>query len=138
MLKHSPLTRTFPVALVALGLFALLISPAVIAGGDRAYSPEALSKAQAQGKVVVLDFHASWCPTCRKQASVLSELAGDAKLKNKVAFLRVDFDDADALRDKMKVSKQSTLVVLKGGKEIARATGITSREGIRDLIAKAL
>ena len=87
--------------------------------------------------VVVLDFHASWCPTCRKQEAVIADLAKEPAMKN-VAVFKVDFDNARRLKKAHEVSRQSTLVVLKEGKEVARATGLTSKDSIRELIGRAL
>ena len=49
-----------------------------------------------------------------------------------------DFDTEKALKKSLKVSTQSTFVVFKGGKEVARSTGQTSQSDIEATFAKAL
>lgn len=123
--------------LAAALILTLLASPLAAWSTKSDYTPENLASAAAEGRVVVLDFHADWCPTCRKQEQVLTELGSEPALQA-VTLLVVDFDQAAELKSRLGVSKQSTLVVMKGEQEIARATGITSKDDVRALIAKAL
>ena len=86
------------------------------------YSAATLAAAQKAGRGVALHFHAPWCPTCREQDKVLGKLKTDPSL-DKVTLLLVDYDSSTALRKKMHVESQSTFVVYKGKKEVARNTG---------------
>ena len=124
--------------LFALFGLALLASAPLAAWSPQAnYTPEAFRAAAAAERVIVLDFHAGWCPTCRAQESALAEL-GEEEALREVALLIVDFDSAADLKKQYGVVTQSTLIVLRGERELARAIGITSKEAIRALIAKAL
>lgn len=117
-------------------LAALLASLTVFAAAppvDRA----ALDKAIASGQPVVVQFHADWCPTCRAQSAVVPEVLSDPKLKGVQLFV-ADFDTERELKKALKVSAQSTFVVFKGGKEVARSTGQTQRAGIAAVFAQAL
>jgi thiol-disulfide isomerase/thioredoxin len=120
-------------------VFALAAVPALAGcgGGDSAHASVAPASMRAEERVTVLDFHAPWCGTCKKQEQVLAGLAADPALRN-VEVVKVDFDTATEEKKKHRVGKQSTLVVLKGDKEVARATGLTDPDQIRALIAKAL
>lgn len=55
-----------------------------------------------------------------------------------VSWFKVDFDSQDAVLQAFKVSKQSTLIMFRGDKEIARSTGQTAPDAIAGLIRKAL
>lgn len=100
------------------------------------YSQSAFEKAQSEGKVILLDFYASWCPTCRKQHAVLPGVLVDDAFKDLVA-LQVDYDDSDALQKALKVTSQSTFVLFKGKEEVGRATGLTDAAQIRELLLRA-
>jgi hypothetical protein len=57
------------------------------------------------------------------------EVAGD---------LHGRFDSQKELLRKLKVQKQSTLIVFKGNKEVGRSTGDTKKESIEALLAKSV
>jgi thiol-disulfide isomerase/thioredoxin len=94
-------------------------------------------KLQLQGKPVLVMVHASWCPTCKAQEPLISELLQQPENKSLTA-LRVDFDAQKPVVHHFKVSQQSTLIVFKGGKEVGRSTGDTSKAGIAALLKKAV
>jgi hypothetical protein len=54
-----------------------------------------------------------------------------------VAFV-ADFDKSSELKKRMRVSSQSTLVVFKGNREVARSTGATNEDDLRALLKKGL
>jgi thioredoxin 1 len=82
-------------------------------------------------------FHADWCPTCRAQAPLLKELAHTPDLKPVILYV-ADFDTEKALKKSLGVTKQSTIVVFKDGKETARSTGDTQRESLAELLHHAI
>ena len=47
--------------------------------------------AQNAGKPIFVAIHATWCPTCKAQKPILSELMAEPKFKNLVYFV-VDFE----------------------------------------------
>jgi len=55
-----------------------------------------------------------------------------------IALFVADFDKETALKKRLKVTMQSTFIVLKGGKEIARSTGQTEKAELAALFDKAL
>lgn len=53
-------------------------------------------------------------------------------------ILVADYDKEVALKRALKVTQQSTFVVFKDGHEVARSTGQTREQDIKDTFAKAL
>ena len=100
------------------------------------YTPAALAAAQKAGEPLVLHFHASWCPTCRAQDKVFDALKADPSLK--VTLMEVDYDKEKALEKQMKVTAQSTLIVLHGATERGRSTGETDPARLKSTLQSAL
>jgi thiol-disulfide isomerase/thioredoxin len=92
---------------------------------------------RSAGKPVAIVFHADWCPTCRAQAPVLRDLAETPALKSLTLYV-ANFDTEKALKRSLRVTQQSTIVVFKGGKEIARSTGDTQRGRLDALLMQAV
>jgi len=117
-------------------LIALFFSASVLAG-EIPYDKAAFEKAVAESKPVIVAFHADWCPTCRTQKPIVQELLREPKLKDVTLFV-ADFDKEKDLKKSLRVSQQSTFVVFKAGKEVARSTGQTKKGDIAATFAKVL
>ena len=89
------------------------------------------------GKPFAVAFHADWCPTWRAQARVLKEPTQAPEFKRITVFV-ANFDTEKVLERSLGVTKQSTIVVFKDGKESARSTGDTQRENLAELLRHAV
>ena len=118
-----------------LALCALL--PLAMAGEIRPFNQAAFDKLTHEGKPVVLDISAPWCPTCKAQKPLIDALMQQAAYRE-VTLLTIDFDTAKPTLKKFKVSMQSTLVAFKGTKEVGRSVGDTTPAGLEGLIQKTL
>ena len=117
---------------------ALLIAATVampsLANAGQPFDAKAFQASQAAGKSILVDVTAPWCPTCKQQKPIVQEIE---KEHPDLVVYDVDFDTAkDALRE-FRVRQQSTLIVFKGAKEVARSTGETDPAPLRSLVAKA-
>ncbi|HWM49157.1 MAG TPA: thioredoxin family protein [Xanthobacteraceae bacterium] len=129
-----PSRRFLLTAAVAAG--AIWLAPA-FAAERHPFDAKAFADAQRSGKPIFVAIHAPWCPTCKAQAPILSELLTDPKFKNLVYFI-IDFDNQkDAVRH-LGARTQSTLIAFKGDREVGRSAGDTSRASIAALLAKTL
>jgi len=105
--------------------------------GELPFSQPAFDKALADGKPVVVDFAASWCPTCKAQKPIVKALLNEPARKPLTLFV-ADFDKEEALKKRLGVTMQSTLIAFKAGKEVARSTGQTDKAELGALLDKAL
>lgn len=117
---------------VVLSLFATLAPCA-----ELPFNQVQFDATRSAGRPVAVVFHADWCPTCRAQAPLLKDLAQTAALKSLTLYV-ANFDTEKALERSLGVTKQSTIVVLKNGKEVARSTGDTQRDSLAALLRQAV
>ncbi len=122
--------------LTAAALAGLLTALPARALDIQPYSADALATAQRSGKPVALHFHASWCPTCRAQEKVFNGFRSDATLA--LPLLVADYDQERALKQKLGVRLQSTLIVYRGERETARLAGETDPARLRAALQSAL
>lgn len=118
----------------AAGLAAAVLSAQA---EQRPYSKAVFDALLAQGKPVIVDLRADWCPTCKEQKPIVDALLQEDRRKH-VTLLLADFDTEDALKTRLHVTQQSTFVVFKSGKEVGRSTGQTDKAVIQALFDQAL
>ena len=122
-----------PIALLALACLSSL----AMAGDIKPFSQKKFDALIHEGKPVVLDISATWCPTCKAQKPIIENLMKQPAYQD-VTLLTLDFDADKPTLKKFKVTMQSTLVAFKGAKEVGRSVGDTSASGLEGLIKKTL
>ena len=115
----------------------LWLAAAAALAAELPFDKAKFDAALAQGRPVIVDFTASWCPTCKEQKPIVQGLLKEPKLQPVTLFV-ADFDTEDALKQRLRVTMQSTFVVFKAGKGVGRATGQTQKGEIAALFEKAL
>lgn len=122
-------------------LRTLFLLPLFFAGptiaADTPFDATKFDALNKEGKPVLVAIHADWCPTCKAQEPLLSELLKTPEL-SAITALRVDFDKQKDVVKRFKVQYQSTLIVFKAGKEVGRSTGDTKKDSIAALLKKAI
>ena len=82
---------------------------------------------------VLIDFYADWCGPCRMVAPVVEEIA---KENEGIVVGKINVDDDPELAQAYGVMSIPTLIVLKGGKEVARSTGARPKAQIQAMLEK--
>ena len=127
---------TNPLSAVALALcLAVTAIPFAQAATEAPFTQQAFATAQHDGKPILVDISAPWCPTCAKQRPILSQLMTDPAFKDLVVY-QVDFDHQKDVVRALGAQMQSTLVVFRGAVEKGRSTGDTNAECIKALLQK--
>jgi len=116
----------------------------VLAGKTTPYldfQKEDYDKALKENKIILLNFYASWCPTCKAEQPEIFSAFKDLSRKNVVGF-RVhwrdgeDNDDAVALAEHFGVSSQHTKVLIKNGQKVLKAPDAWNKQRYLDEISK--
>ena len=89
---------------------------------------------KTKGKVVLVDFWASWCAPCRMMAPVLNDVASELNGNSQVG--KVDIQQYQSLANQFKVRSIPTLILFKNGKEVNRFVGIKSKDFLLKEMAK--
>lgn len=134
MIKKSYLSLMFFV-------LALTALPVTAATGSVDYEPGVIKQALAKGKTVFVDYAAVWCGTCKRQERVIEKLRSENPAYDAaITFVRVDWDiyQSEDVRTSRKIPRRSTLLLLKGDKELGRIVAGTSVAQIKALMDKAL
>ena len=80
-------------------------------------------------KPILLDFWATWCGPCMRQGPIVEALAEEGYNVGKI-----DVDQEMGLAQQFRVMNIPTLLIFKGGQEIHRLGGLTSKVDLKKLL----
>ena len=87
-------------------------------------------------KPVMVDFWATWCGPCVMAGPVVDELADE--YKGKVVIGKLDVDQNQETAGKYGVMSIPTVIMFKGGKEIARKVGFAGKQMYENLLKEVV
>ena len=100
-------------------------------------SDEAFEKTVLQSELPVLvDFWAPWCGPCKMIAPHVEDLAKE--YEGKALIAKVNTDDHPVWASRFGIMGIPTLIVFKGGKEVARVVGAVRKEVLKQKLDAAL
>merc|ERR1712128_366360 len=85
----------------------------------------------AGDKLVVVDFHATWCGPCKMIAPHLEEMS---RTMDDVVFLKVDVDDCEDIAAKYEITAMPTFIFLKSKSKVADLMG-ANIDKLKELVA---
>jgi thioredoxin 2 len=85
---------------------------------------------------VLVDFWAAWCGPCRLVSPVLDKLA--IERAGGIKLVKVDVDRAPRLSSRFDVQAIPTLMVMAGGKVLAKQAGAAPAAALRSWLDSAL
>lgn len=127
------MTRIKSLLLAIAALFVAVPLAAQAQPAWTSYSASSFAAAQSEGRTIVVNVHADWCPTCRAQAPILEELRADPRLADAL-FVRVDFDTQRDFLRAHRIPRQSTILVFDGREEKGRSIAETNRTRLRSFV----
>lgn len=80
---------------------------------------------------VLLDFWASWCGPCRMVSPIVDEIADE---RSDIKVGKINVDEQQELASQFQIMSIPTLVVMKDGKVVNKATGARPKEQILAMI----
>jgi thioredoxin 2 len=83
---------------------------------------------------VLVDFWADWCGPCHAMAPAFERAAGE--LKTRVRFAKLNTEDAQPVAARFGIRSIPTLILFRGGREVARVSGAMDARSIASWVLR--
>ena len=84
------------------------------------------------GKLVIVDFWATWCGPCRMLSPLLDEV--EEEMADKISVVKVNVDDADEIAMRYRIMNIPTLLFFKNGQLVDKTVGAMPKNVLVDKI----
>ena len=85
-----------------------------------------------EGKLVIVDFWATWCGPCRMLSPLLDEV--EEEMADKITVVKVNVDDADEIAMRFRIMSIPTLLFFKNGQLVDKTVGAMPKSTLVDKI----
>lgn len=116
---------------------AAILSTPAIAAQQLPFERAAFEAAKAEGKPVLVDVKAWWCPVCASQGRTIKATIAAPEYRNLIIF-SINYDKQKEEWKRLGVQKQSTLIGYRGGREVGRLAYTTDKTAITALLASTV
>ena len=114
--------------------FCILSFSAVAMEKSTTFNKDIFTKAQSEGKIVVVSSWIKYCSSCASQMKILQNAEKDFK---NIQYLAFDVKNKE-ISDFLNVKFQTTLLIFKDNKEVYRSIGEISKEKIYKAIESSI
>ena len=87
-------------------------------------------KINVEGKLVIVDFFATWCEPCKVLAPIIEKVAEN--FKEKVVLMKANLDDTPLTAQKFEIEKIPTVVIFKNSEPINGFVGLIPEASIKE------
>ncbi|MBO5595649.1 MAG: thioredoxin [Bacteroidales bacterium] len=84
------------------------------------------------GKLVIVDFWATWCGPCRMLSPILDEV--EEEMQDKISVVKVNVDDADEIAARYRIMSIPTLLFFKDGQVVDKTVGAMPKPALVEKI----
>ena len=85
---------------------------------------------------VVVDFYSDTCVPCKRLSSTIAKV--EPQFEGRASFVKVNVNYDLGLAERYGVMATPTLVVFRGGEEVARRQGALAKDDLASLVEQAL
>ena len=118
-----------------------IIHPSFSMEKETTFNKELFSKAQSDGKIVIVSSWIKYCSSCASQMKVLNKAKNDGKLLD-IKFENIEYFSFDVtnkeIANLLNVKFQTTLLIYKDNKEVYRSLGETTEDLIYEALKKVI
>merc|ERR1712243_329195 len=87
----------------------------------------------AGGKLVVVNFSATWCGPCKRMAPIFEAMS--SRFFHRVVFLTVDVDDCEDVAERYEISAMPTFLFIKNKAMVVPALQGANVDKLKELVA---
>ena len=114
--------------------FCIFSFSAVAMEKNTTFNKDIFTKAQSEGKIVVVSSWIKYCSSCASQMKILQNAEKDFK---NIQYLAFDVKNKE-ISELLNVKFQTTLLIFKDNKEVYRSIGEISKEKIYKAIESSI